>query len=101
MNFKNLILSLLILFSCNDLFSQEVVRIKDSGYGDLSIRIKESGYGDISVRIKESGYGDVSIRIKESGTVDYLIYSDKEWVSKSEIIAALINVIKQKAGYEE
>ena len=124
------------LFAVNSLFSQEVVRIKESGFGDIdvrfkesgfgdfsvgftkskskadyvlkhsgfgdrSVRIKESGFGDIDIRIKESGFGDVDIRIKESGTVDYLIYSDNEYVTKSEIIAALIDVIKKYADYED
>jgi hypothetical protein len=75
--------------------------LKYSGFGDRSVRIKESGFGDISIRIKESGFGDVTIRIKESGTVDYLIYSENDYVPKREIVAALINVIKKEAEYED
>ena len=75
--------------------------LKNTGFGDRSVRLKESGFGDISIRIKDSGFGDVTIRLKEFGIVDYLIYSEKENVSKSEIVAALINVIKKQAEYEE
>ena len=75
--------------------------LKYSGLGDRSVRIKESGIGDVSIRIKNSGIGDISIRIKNSGTVDFLIYSEKEYVPKSEIIACLINVIKKQAEYED
>lgn len=75
--------------------------LKHSGFGDRSIRIKESGFGDIDVRIKESGFGDVDIVIRNTGIADYLIYSDRQYVSKSEIVAALIDVIKREAGYQE
>jgi len=75
--------------------------LKHSGFGDRSVLLKDSGFGDISVLIKESGFGDVSVLIEESGTVDFLIYSDKDYITKDEIVAALIEVIKEKAGYKD
>ncbi|WP_452599949.1 hypothetical protein [Pontimicrobium sp. MEBiC01747] len=75
--------------------------LKHSGFADRSVRIKKNGLADITIVQKDIGQGDVSIQIKDNGIVDYLIYSDKDTITKAEIIAALINIIKKKADYED
>ena len=75
--------------------------LKHSGIADRSVKITKNGLADITIIQKDIGQGDVAIQIKDNGIVDYLIHSDKDTITKAEIIAALINIIKEKAGYED
>lgn len=75
--------------------------LKHSGIADRSVKITKNGLADITIIQKDFGQGDVSIQIKDNSIVDYLIYSDKDSITKAEIIAALIDIIKKKADYED
>lgn len=68
------------LFAMNNVNSQEVVQIKNTGYGDVNVRILDKGEGDFSVKFKEVGNADVSIAFTvEKATADFVLTPAKNY----------------------
>jgi hypothetical protein len=77
--------------------------ITTSKYGaDKTIRAGDDvSYPDIRIRFGENtSYSDLSIKIKKSGSVDYIVYSEKEFVSMNDLIIALLPAINKQLDYK-
>jgi hypothetical protein len=72
--------------------------ISTSSFPDKKILYgKTVSFKDIQICASETiSFPDVTIEIRNSGWVDYLIYSDKNYISKEEIVICLIEVIKKR-----
>jgi len=69
---------------------------------DISIKAGESIYSpDISIKAGENVYApDVTIKILKSGTVDYIVYTEKDFISMTDLIVALLPAINKELDYK-
>jgi Uma2 family endonuclease len=76
--------------------------ITKSTNADISIKASESIYSpDISIKAGESVYSpDVTIKILKSGTVDYIVYTEKDFITMTDLIVALLPAINKKLDYK-
>jgi hypothetical protein len=76
--------------------------ITRSANADISIKASESIYSpDISIKVGESVYSpDVTIKILKSGTVNYIVYTEKDFISMTDLIVALLPAINKKLDYK-
>ena len=88
---KNIYIILIFtLLSFVNLYSQITYKIgSDIYYPDIKIQIGSDIY-----------YPDIKIKLIKTGTVNYVIYSEKDFVSMNDIISALLPVIHKFTDYE-
>ena len=78
------------------------VILTNSTYGaDFTVNIKSTLYADLDIDISESQiYEDISIEIRSSGVVDYLIYNEGQFLSKEQLVVALLPIINAHLDYK-
>jgi len=75
--------------------------ITKSGLSDITVNVSESGLSDITIKAGERVlFPDVSVRIIESGKVDYLVYSDEDFITITELIVALLPAINAELDFK-
>jgi Uma2 family endonuclease len=76
--------------------------ITKSSYSDFKIQTsKDIYYPDLKIQAgKDVYYPDIKIKLIKTGTVNYVIYSEKDFVSMNDIISALLPVIHKFTDYE-
>jgi hypothetical protein len=76
--------------------------ITKSVNADFTVKAGENIYGaDITIKAGENVYGsDVVIKVTKSGTVDYLVFSEKPYVSLTDIVVALLPAINKELDYK-
>ena len=76
--------------------------ITESAFADVTIKISESALlADLSIKAGKSvQFPDVTIKIKNSGVVDYIVYSEKEYITLQELIVALLPAINEELNYK-
>lgn len=58
-------------------------------------------YPDISICAGEDvSYPDLTFKVEKSGTVDYIVYTEKSYISLNEIVIALLPAINQNTKWE-
>lgn len=69
---------------------------------DKTIRANENiSYPDLRIKVGENiSYPDVRIEIKKSGTVDYIVYTEKAFMTMEDLIIALLPAINKEMDYE-
>ncbi|MGE4434442.1 MAG: hypothetical protein AB7D40_10585 [Bacteroidales bacterium] len=56
---------------------------------------------DLEIRVGESvPFEDVKIKVRRAGVVDYLIYTERAYISLNEIVVALLPAINQHLGFK-
>jgi len=76
--------------------------ITKSRYPDLTVKASDNiSYPDLRIKAGESvSYADVTIEIKKSGTVDYLVYTEKAFISLIDIVISLLPAINKELDYK-
>ncbi len=69
---------------------------------DFIIKASESvAFPDLKIKAgEEVAFPDVSIEILKAGAVDYLVYTDKAYISLQEIVIALLPAINKELDYK-
>nr|MBC8213467.1 hypothetical protein [Candidatus Neomarinimicrobiota bacterium] len=58
-------------------------------------------YPDLRLRVGDDvSYPDLRIEIRKSGTVDYIVYTEKDFISLRDIVIALLPAINHHTEYE-
>jgi len=76
--------------------------ITTSRYPELTVRVSENIlFPDISIKAGENVlFADVTIKIKKTGTVDYIVYTEKSYISLTDLVVALLPAINKEMDYK-
>jgi len=76
--------------------------ITTSRYSELTVRASENVlFPDIRIKAGENVlFADVVIKIKKTGTVDYIVYTEKEYISLTDLVVALLPAINKEMDYK-
>jgi len=76
--------------------------ITTSRYPGLTVRAsKNISFSDISIKAGENVlFADVTIKIKKTGTVDYIVFTEKAYISLTDLVVALLPVINKEMDYK-
>lgn len=76
--------------------------ITTSRYPELTVRVSENIlFPDISIKAGENVlFADVTIKIKKTGTVDYIVYTEKSYISVTDLVVALLPAINKEMDYK-
>lgn len=76
--------------------------ITTSRYPELTVRASENTlFPDIRIRAGENVlFEDVKIKIKKKGTVDYIVYTEKAYISLTDLVVALLPAINKELDYK-
>ena len=82
--------------------SQADFIITTSRYPEFTVRASENiFFPDISIKVSENVlFPDVRIEIKKTGTVDYIVYTEKEYISLIDLVVALLPAINMEMDYK-
>lgn len=82
--------------------NQADIVITNSTISDFSIKASEDVFlPDLSVKAGEDVlFADVTIKIKKTGMVDYIIYTEKGYISIEELVVALLPAINKVMDYQ-
>ena len=82
--------------------SQANFVITTSNYADYSIKASDDVYyPDLSIKAgNDVYYPDLTIKILTSGTVDYIVYTEKEFISLRDLVVALLPAINYHTDFE-
>ncbi|MEX0981342.1 MAG: hypothetical protein WD577_05450 [Bacteroidales bacterium] len=80
----------------------DFVIVKSKYQADKTIRASDNvSYPDIRIQAGESvSYPDIRIEIKKTGTVNYLVYTEKAFMSMNDLVIALLPVINKHLDYK-
>lgn len=80
----------------------DFVIVKSKNQADKTVRASENvSYPDIRIQASDNvSYPDVRIEIKKSGTVNYLVYTEKTFMSMNDLVIALLPVINKHLDYK-
>ena len=76
--------------------------ITTSMYPKLTVKASENVlFPDISIKAGEKVlFPDVTIKIKKTGTVDYIVYTEKAYISLTDLVVALLPAINKEMDYK-
>lgn len=76
--------------------------ISESNYTDYKIRAGDDvSHADLRIRAGDDvSYADLRIGIKKSGTVDYIVYTEKDFISLRDLVIALLPAINSHTDFE-
>ncbi len=76
--------------------------ITKSVNANFSVRADDDvSYPDVRIRSGDSvSYPDVRIKFKKSGEVDYLVYTEKDFMTLTDMVIALLPAIHIQTNYE-
>lgn len=76
--------------------------ITTSRYPELTVRASENIlFPDISIKAGQNVlFADVTIKIKKTGTVDYIVYTEKEYISITDLVVVLLPAINNEMDYK-
>ena len=82
--------------------SQADFIITKSSYADYKIQAGDDiFYPDFSIKAgPDIFYPDLSIKIMTSGTVDYIVYTEKEFITLRDLVSSLLPVINFKTDFK-
>ncbi len=82
--------------------SQAQFIISESRYSDYTVRADDDvSYPDLSIRAGDDvSYPDVTIEIRKSGTVDYVVYTEKDFITLRDIVIALLPAINYETEFK-
>jgi len=76
--------------------------ITTSRFPELTVNASENiFFPDISIKAGENVlFADVIIKIKKTGTVDYIVYTEKAYISLTDLVVALLPAINREMDYK-
>jgi hypothetical protein len=76
--------------------------ITNSIVSDFTIKASEDIFlPDLSIKVgADVIFADVSIKIKKTGIVDYIVYTEKNYININELVIALLPAINQAMDYQ-
>ena len=76
--------------------------ITKSAFADYTVKASEKVmFADLSIKAGANVFfADVSIKIKKTGIVDYIVYTEKNYITINELIVALLPAINQAMDYQ-
>lgn len=76
--------------------------ISKSSYADYKIKAGEDTYSpDVRIKASDDVYSpDLKIELKKTGSVDYLVYTEKDFMTLSDMVIALLPAINYHLDYE-
>lgn len=82
--------------------SQAQFIISKSRYSDYTVRADEDvSYPDLSIRAGDNvSYPDMTIEIRKSGTVDYVVYTEKDFITLRDIVIAILPAINYESEFK-
>ena len=82
--------------------SQAQFIVSESRYSDYTVRAGEDvSYPDLSIKAgADVSYPDITIEIRSSGIVDYVVYTEKDFITLRDIVIALLPAINTETGFK-
>jgi len=76
--------------------------ITTSRYPNLTVKASEDIlFPDIRIKAGENvSFADVTIKIKKVGTVEYIVYTEKAYISLTDLVVALLPAINKEMDYK-
>ena len=76
--------------------------VSESRYSDYTVRAGEDvSYPDLSIKAgADVSYPDITIEIRSSGIVDYVVYTEKDFITLRDIVIALLPAINTETGFK-
>jgi hypothetical protein len=71
-------------------------------FADYSVKAAENVmFTDLSIKAGEDVlFADVTIKIKKTGIVDYIVYTEKDYITINELVVELLPAINQPMDYQ-
>ncbi len=82
--------------------SQAQFIISESIYSDYTVRADDDvSYPDLRIRAGDDvSYADVRIEIRKSGTVNYVVYTEKDFITLRDLVVALLPAINYETDFK-